>query len=107
MPTYEFKDTKSGEHFEIFMTWSKREEYLKNNPHVEPVVVAPAIIGGLGSYQNKAPSGFNEVISRVAEAHPSSPLAEKVGGRSIKDVKTREIVKKHVDKITKRELAKK
>jgi hypothetical protein len=102
MPTYEFRDTNSGEHFEIFMTWSKREEYLKENPHIEPVVAAPAIIGGVGNYQNKAPSGFNEVISRVAEAHPASPLAEKVGGRSIKDVRTREVVKKHVDKITKR-----
>ena len=102
MPTYEFRDTKTGEQFEIFMTWSKREEYLKENPHVEPIVAAPAIIGGTGNYQTKAPSGFNEVISRVAEAHPASPLAEKVGGRSIKDVRTREVVKKHVDKITKR-----
>lgn len=102
MPTYSFVDTKTNEEFEIFMTWSKREEYLKENPHVQPLLSAPAIIGGTGEYQTKAPSGFNEVISRVAEAHPASPLAEKVGGRSIKDVRTREVVKKHVDKITKR-----
>ena len=101
MPTYEFRDTNSGEQFEIFMTWSKREEYLKENPHVQPLVSAPAIISGTGSYQ-KAPSGFSEVLSKVAEAHPTSPLAEKVGGRSIKDVRTREVVKKHVEKITKR-----
>lgn len=102
MPTYEFRDKNTGEHIEVFMTWSKREEYLKENPHLETVVAAPAIIGGIGSYQTKTPSGFSEVISRVAEAHPASPLAEKVGGRSIKDVKTREVVKKHVEKITKR-----
>jgi hypothetical protein len=102
MPTYSFVDTKTNEEFEIFMTWSKREEYLKENPHVQPLVSAPAIIGGVGEYQNKAPSAFSEVISRVAEAHPASPLAEKVGGRSIKDVRTIEVVKKHVDKITKR-----
>ena len=102
MPTYEFRDKNTGEHIEVFMTWSKREEYLKENPHLETVVAAPAIIGGIGNYQTKTPSGFSEVISRVAEAHPASPLAEKVGGRSIKDVKTREVVKKHVEKITKR-----
>lgn len=101
MPTYSFVDTKTNEEFEIFMTWSKREEYLKENPHVQPLLSAPAIISGTGSYQ-KAPSGFNEVLSKVAEAHPTSPLAEKVGGRSIKDVRTREVVKKHVEKITKR-----
>jgi hypothetical protein len=51
--------------------------------------------------QNKVPDGFKEVLSKVAEAHPTSAIAEKHGRKSIKDVKTREIVKKHVDKITK------
>ena len=102
MPTYLFRDTKSGDVLERIMSISAREDFLKENPHLEPVVAAPAIIGGVGNYQSKTPSGFNEVISRVAEAHPASPLAEKVGGRSIKDVKTREVVKKHVEKITKR-----
>lgn len=101
MPTYNFIDTTTGEEFESFMGISAREEFLKENPHIQPVVTAPAIISGTGSYQ-KAPSGFNEVLSKVAEAHPASPLAEKHGSKSIKDVKTREVVRKHVDKITKR-----
>lgn len=101
MPTYEFKDTKTGEEFEVFMKISEREEFLKNNPHIEPRLSAIAIIGGTGGY-TKAPTGFNEVLSKVAEAHPASPLAEKHGSKSIKDVRTRQIVKKHVDKITKR-----
>jgi succinate dehydrogenase/fumarate reductase flavoprotein subunit len=42
-----------------------------------------------------------EVLSKVAEAHPTSTVAERYGKKSTKDVKTREIVKKHVDKITK------
>jgi hypothetical protein len=101
MPTYRFIDTKTGEKFESFMGIAAREEYLKENPHLQPVLTAPAIISGTGSYQ-KTPSGFSEVLSKVAEAHPASPLAEKHGSKSIKDVKTRQIVKKHVDKITKR-----
>jgi hypothetical protein len=41
------------------------------------------------------------VLSKVAEAHPTSTFADRYGKKSIKDVKTRQIVKKHVDKITK------
>lgn len=99
MPTYEFYNKDTGEEFEVFMKISEREEYLKNNPHITPRVSAPAIISGSGSYQ-KAPSGFNEVLSKVAEAHPNSEVGRKHGKKSIKQIKTDQIVQKHVKKIT-------
>ena len=99
MPTYNFIDTKTNEEIEIFMPWAEREEFLKINPWMEPIITAPAIVSGVSS--KKAPSGFNEVLSKVAEAHPTSTFADRYGKKSIKDVKTRQIVKKHVDKITK------
>ena len=34
-------------------------------------------------------------MSRIAEAHPTSPLADRYGKKSIKQVKTREVIKKH------------
>jgi hypothetical protein len=40
-------------------------------------------------------------LSKVAEAHPTSTVGERYGRKSIKDVKTREIVKKHVKKMVK------
>jgi hypothetical protein len=108
LPTYEFKDTKNGEEFEIFMTWTKREEYLKENPHIQPLLSAPAIVSGVSGQQSyKVPDGFKEVLSKVAEKHPDSVVGERYGKKSIKEVRTREVVKKHVDRITKREKNKK
>ncbi len=102
MPTYLFRNTNTGEIHERLMSMTAREDYLKENPHMVTIIQAPMLVSGVStSKQNKVPDGFKEVLSRVAEAHPTSSVAEKHGRKSIKDVKTREIVKKHVDKITK------
>ena len=104
MPTYLFRDTNTGEIHERLMSMAAREDYLKENPHIVTIIQAPMLVSGVStsnSKQNKVPDGFKEVLSKVAEAHPTSSVAEKHGRKSIKDVKTREIVKKHVDKITK------
>ncbi len=104
MPTYEFLNSETGEEFERLMSISAREEFLKENPHITPVISAPSIVSGVStsnSRQGKVPSGFNEVLSKVAEAHPTSTVGQRYGKKSIKDVKTREIIKKHVSKIAK------
>ena len=43
----------------------------------------------------KTDGGWKDNLSRIAEAHPNSPLAAKYGKPSIKEVKTRETVKRH------------
>jgi hypothetical protein len=48
------------------------------------------------SRSGRVPSGFNEVLSKVAEAHPTSKVAQRFGKKSIKQVKTEQIVKKHL-----------
>jgi hypothetical protein len=101
MPTYNFINTETGEEFESFMRISEREEYLKTNPHIQPVMTAPAIVSGVSSStQNRVPSGFKEVLSKVAEAHRGSEFANKHLPKSIKEVKTEQVVKKHVERIT-------
>ena len=100
MPTYEFLDTKTNEQFELIMRISEREQFLLNNPHIQPIVSAPMIVSGV-STTGKVPDGFKEVLSKVAEKHPNSPVADKHGKRSAKEAKTRQIVKKYADKITK------
>lgn len=104
MPTYEFLNTETGEEFDRIMSWSAREDYLKENPHITPILSAPSIVSGVStsnSRQGKVPDGFKEVLSKVAESHPTSTVADRYGKKSIKDVKTREIIKKHVDKVAK------
>jgi hypothetical protein len=108
MPTYNFVDTETGEEFELFMKWSGRETFLKENPHIQPILTAPAIVSsvaGMGSH--RVPDGFKEVLSKVAEKHPGSAIGERYGRKSIKEARTAQVVKKHVDRITKRLQSKK
>lgn len=97
MPTYQFLNTETGEEYEVLMKISEREEYLKNNPHIQTVISAPALVTGTtASKQNRVPDGFKDVLSKVSEAHPGSSLAKKHLKKSIKQVKTEQIVKKHL-----------
>jgi len=91
MPTYNFLDTETGEEFEALMKISEREVFLKENPHIQAVIMAPAIVGGV-SIKDKVPDGFKEVLSKVAENHKGSVVGEKHGKRSIKEVKTKRVV---------------
>jgi hypothetical protein len=103
MPTYSFIDTETGEEFDSFMKMSEREEFLKENPHIQTVLTTPAIVSGVvGAGSLKVPDGFKEVLSKVSEKHRGSPLAERYGKKSIKEAKNSEVVKKHVERVTKR-----
>jgi hypothetical protein len=108
MPTYNFVDTETGEEFELFMKWSGRETFLKENPHIQPILTAPAIVSSVaGMGLHRVPDGFKEVLSKVAEKHPGSAVGEKYGRKSIKEARSAQVVKKHVDRITKRLQSKK
>lgn len=98
MPTYEFRDKDTGVIHEKFLSFSGKDQYLQDNPHLEQTMTqAPAMVSGIsGSGQNKVPTGFNEVLSKVAEAHPTSVVAERHGRKGIKEAKTASIVKKHL-----------
>jgi hypothetical protein len=95
MPTYSFYNNQTNEQFDAVMKISEREVYLKDNPHITTVVSAPALVSGI-SITNRVPDGFKEVLSKAAEAHPTSALAKKHGRRSAKEVKTQQIVNKHL-----------
>lgn len=94
MPTYLFRDKETDEVWEEFMSYSQRQIYLEENPDIEPVVTAPAIVSGISGVTHKNDSGFNDMMSRVAAANPTSPLADKYGSKGIKESKTREAVKR-------------
>lgn len=101
MPTYTFFNCETGEAFEMMMKISERDNFLVENPHIQPVLTAPAILSGVStSNQNRVPDGFKEVLSKISEAHPSSGVAEKHGKKSIKQIKTDQVVKKHVERVT-------
>jgi hypothetical protein len=91
MPIYQFRNKITGEEWEEFLSFSGREEKLKD-PEIEQVVSAPAIISGIAGVTHKNDSGFGDMMSRIAAANPTSPLAEKYGDKGIKATKTRQAV---------------
>ena len=99
MPTYTFYNTETDEQFEDFMSWSQRETYLEENPHIEPMLTTAALVGD--HIIQKVDGGMKDVFSRVAEAHPNSPLAKRYGRRSVKDTQIEKVRKKHRTRLIK------
>ena len=97
MPTYDFVNTETGEEFEKFMSIAAREEYLKDNPHIQQMLGATSTVSGV-SITGKVPDGFKEVLAKVSENHKGSAVAAKHGKKSMNEIKTKQIVDKHLGK---------
>ena len=101
MPTYRFYNRKTGLVYEEYMMISEMEKLVKKK-HIE--LLPPTqmnIVSSVGSVDSKTDSGFKEVLSKVSEAHPNSPLASRYGKRSVKDTQIERVRKKHRTRIRK------
>ena len=96
MPTYDFLNTETGEVEEHFMSYTKLDEFKESNPHLKQKISSANIVGGHGD-RVKTDAGFKEVLSKIGDAHPGSKLNT---NKSIKDIKTKQVVKKYIDKGT-------
>jgi len=95
MTTYTFKDTITKEIIDIVLDMNEYDEFKQLNPHLErhfDIDSVPPVIGGF-NYNSKIDSGFKEVLSKVAEAHPGSTLADSHLSKSIKQARTERAVK--------------
>ena len=92
MPTYDFINTKTGKKFTEFMSISEKEDYLKKNNHIKQGIGKINIVSGTGI---KTDSGWKDMLSRIGDAHPGSRVHDLYGNKSTKDIKTRQVVKKH------------
>jgi predicted nucleic acid-binding Zn ribbon protein len=95
MPLYSFKNTKSGEEFEMFMSMDKRERFLKENSNIQQTISKVNIVAGVSGMSYRQDQGWKENLSRIAEAHPKSALAKEHSKRSIKEVRTDNVIQKH------------
>ena len=101
MPTYRFYNSKTKTEYEELMSISEMENHIKKK-HIE--ILPPTqmnIVSSVGSVDSHTDSGWKEVMSKVSEAHPNSPLASRYGKRSIKDTQIERVRKKHRTRITK------
>jgi hypothetical protein len=100
MPTYDFINNETGEEWTEMMSISEMENLLKNNPEIKQAWnSAPSFAGdhimGVGP---KVDGGFTERMEQIGNSHPGSPLAARYGGtktKSHKEIKTRNVLKKH------------
>tara|TARA_Y100001963_G_scaffold156852_1_gene251472 strand:- start:1154 stop:1474 length:321 start_codon:yes stop_codon:yes gene_type:complete len=103
MPNYTFEDTETGEQFVQFIKMDDKEQYLKDNPTIKQVFVPIALPGdhlmGVGP---KETTQFKERMGQIADAHPMSPLGDRYGSKTHKEIKIRDTQKKVRDRIVKK-----
>ena len=94
MPTYTVLNKKTEMQFEVFCTWSEFQELLETDKNFVQVLSAPALVGD--HVVKRMDGGMKDTFSRIAEAHPNSPLAERFGdGKTNSQKKVTEVAKKH------------
>ena len=98
MPIYTFYNKRKKKEFTEMMTISEMESYLKKNKHITQRISGVNIVAGVSGMSYRSDGGWQEVKSKIAEAHPTSPFGRANRKRGIKEVKTEQVVKKHLDR---------
>tara|TARA_S200000501_G_scaffold340016_1_gene348177 strand:+ start:262 stop:606 length:345 start_codon:yes stop_codon:yes gene_type:complete len=94
MPTYTIQNKEFGTEKDIFCTYNELKEMLKNNKQLVHVLSAPALVGD--HVVKRMDGGMKDTFSRIAEAHPNSPLADRFGdGKTNAQKKVQSVAKKH------------
>lgn len=71
MPTYDFRHRETGEIIEKLMKISERDDFLRDNPQYESVILgAPSIGDPVRLGIRKPDQGFREVLQKAKAAHP-------------------------------------
>lgn len=71
MPTYDFRHRETGEIIEKLMKISERDDFLRDNPDYESVILgAPSIGDPVRLGIRKPDQGFREVLQKAKAAHP-------------------------------------
>ena len=95
MPLYTFYNKRSKKEFTEMMSISEMESYLKKNKHISQRITGINIVAGVSGMSYRSDQGWKEVQSKIAEAHPQSAFAKEHGKKSIKQIKTEQVIKKH------------
>lgn len=66
MPTYTFVNKETGdEHDEFFTSWSAKDAFLEENPHLKQKLTAPRTVSQVGSTLSRTSDGWKEVLKKV------------------------------------------
>ena len=70
MPTYRFQNTETGEIFEKWMYMAEKEPFLKENPHLKPLIPTQVNAFDVGDWRDKLNSkhpSWNTVLERASK----------------------------------------
>ena len=100
MPIYSFQNNETGEVYDEMMSYDDKLKYLEENPHIISIITkAPSLSSHKGGDRTKPPEGFKDVLSRVSDANPLSPMADEFGKKDKKSVAIRDSVKRVKKKV--------
>ena len=102
MPIYTFYNKRTKKEYDEMMMISEMESYLSKNKHISQVLQPINIVSGVAGLTHKNDQGWKENMQRIAEAHPTSPLGERYGKKSIKQIKTQQALTKNKKRIASR-----
>jgi len=74
MPTYDFRNTETGEEFTKVMKIAEKEQYMSENPQIQQVIASVALGDPVRLGIRKVPGGFKEVLQKVHQKTPGSEL---------------------------------
>jgi hypothetical protein len=97
MPFYDFINENTGEEWEACMSYSDMKKLTTENSDIKIVYRSMNIVGGQGD-RIKTDNGFKDMLGRIADANPHSPLAQKHGNKGIQASKIRAAVNKAKNK---------
>lgn len=101
---YAFKHVKTGKIVRYEMKISELDQFKTDHPELERYhEFAPSFlydsVGTSSGLDSKTDNTWKEVLSKISEKHPASELASKYGNKkSAKQVKTKQILDKHINK---------
>ena len=105
MPTYDFRNKETDEYEEHVLKISEYDQFIEDHPELERVILsAPSFNysshaqGSVTDIAAKKDKGWKEVLQKIGEQNPISQVAEDHNQKSIKQVKTQQVIEKHVKK---------
>lgn len=65
MPAYTMRNIETEEVKEMILSFSERDEFLKNNPEWEQCLSTPPLVSGVTSNLRRAGDGWKDVLNQI------------------------------------------
>lgn len=75
MPNYTFKNSTTGDVIEMTCSIAERDDFEKENPQYEQVIVSPPSIGYNTALSSRKPDqGFRELLRKIKKGNRGSNI---------------------------------